>query len=64
MSIKSLTIGKGWLHYNGTGFSLARVMERLFSSVKMDIPVGYQDQTGFHPGVKPQEKETKFPSEW
>ena len=64
MTNKSLTIGKGWLHYEGVGFNFAGIMEKLRSAVKVHIPVGYQDETGFHLGVKPVEKETHFPTEW
>ena len=64
MSIKSLSLGKGWLHYNGVGFNFAHMLEKLRSAVKMDIAVGYQDETGFHSGIKPAQKETSFPSEW
>jgi len=28
------------------------------------IPTGYQDERGFHLGVKPPEKEIKWPSFW
>lgn len=28
------------------------------------VPVGYQDETGFHLGVKPPEAEVKWPPVW
>jgi len=33
-------------------------------AVRIEIPIGYQDETGFHMGVKPAEKESKWPSVW
>jgi len=30
----------------------------------LTIPVGYQDETGFHRGVKPAEKEINWPPVW
>jgi hypothetical protein len=40
------------------------VVTRLRIAVKLDIPVGYQDETGFHLGVKPAEYEIKWPPVW
>jgi hypothetical protein len=63
MTIKSLNIGKGWLHYTGIGISFNGIMSKLRSAVEAHIPVGYQDETGFHRGVKPAGKDVSFPSE-
>jgi len=64
MTHKELTMGKGWLHYQGVGFDFAGIVEKFRTLVKVNVPVGYQDETGFHMGVEPVKKEVKFPTEW
>jgi len=56
-------MGKGWLHYQGVGFDFAGIVEKFRSLAKVNVPVGYQDETGFHTGAAPRENEVKFPSE-
>ncbi len=34
------------------------------NAVKFEIPTVYQDETGFHTGVKADEKEIKWPTTW
>ena len=43
---------------------LAGILARLRAAVKFEVPVGYQDETGFHYGRKPARKNTKFPPVW
>jgi hypothetical protein len=38
------------------------IIAKLRNAVRFDIPIGYQDEAGFHFGVKPVEKEIKWPS--
>jgi hypothetical protein len=40
------------------------IIARLRNAISIEIPIGYQDETGFHMGVKPVEKEIKWPSVW
>jgi hypothetical protein len=40
------------------------IIAKLRNTVRIDIPTGYQDETGFHLGVKPAEKEIRWPSVW
>jgi len=63
MTNKDLTMGKGWLHYEGVGFSFSALVEKFRTAVKLNVPVGYQDETGFHFGEEPVRKEVKFPSD-
>jgi len=35
------------------------IVAKLRKAIRIEIPVGYQDKTGFHAGVKPAEKEIK-----
>ena len=54
---------KPWSHAAG-GFSPAGIIAKLRNAVKNHIPVGYQDETGFHYGDKPVDKEAKWPQVW
>ena len=55
---------KPWSHNGTFGFSPAGLIAKLRNAVKISIPVGYQDETGFHSGVKTTDKEAKWPSIW
>lgn len=61
---QTMTVNKAWFHTGMSGFSPAGLIARLKNAVKLDIPVGYQDETGFHAGVKADEKESKWPATW
>jgi len=52
---------KPWSH-GSIGFSPAGIIAKLRNMVKIEIQVGYQDEAGFHYGVKSADKETKWPS--
>jgi len=60
----TMTINKAWFHIGFSGFSPAGFVARLKNAVKFDIPTGYQDETGFHFGVKTDEKDIKWPASW
>jgi hypothetical protein len=38
---------------------MERIVAKLWKAIRIEIPIGYQDETGFHTGVKPAEKEVK-----
>jgi hypothetical protein len=57
-------VNKTWFHNGVSGFSLAALMTRLKNAIKLEIPAGYQDETGFHTGVKADEKDLKRPATW
>jgi hypothetical protein len=61
---QTMTINKGLHHAALFSFSPAALIARLKNAVKLDIPVGYQDESGFHTGVKADEKEIKWPANW
>jgi hypothetical protein len=46
------------------GAMIHGIVAKMRNAVRIDIPIGYQDETGFHMGVKPAEKEIKWPSVW
>jgi hypothetical protein len=60
----TMTLNKPVFHPALSGFSPAALFARLKNAIKLDIPVGYQDETGFHTGVKADEKEAKWPTTW
>jgi hypothetical protein len=35
------------------------IIAKLRKAIRIEIPIGYQDETGFHKGVKPTETEVK-----
>ena len=61
---QTMTMNKPLLHSGASSFSPAGLIARLKNAIKFDIPVGYQDETGFHAGVKREEKEIKWPAVW
>ena len=50
---------KPWSHIGNFGFSPAGLIAKLRNIVKIEIPVGYQDESGFHYGAKSANKEAK-----
>jgi hypothetical protein len=59
-----MTVNKPWFQAGTSSFSPAALIARLKNAVKFEIPTGYQDETGFHAGVKADEKEIKWPATW
>ena len=59
-----MTINKAWFPAGISGFSPVGIIARLKNAVKIEIPTGYQDETGFHVGVKAADKDIKWPATW
>jgi hypothetical protein len=55
---------KTWLPSETIGFSPVGIITKLWNAVKLEIPVGYQDEAGFHSGVKPSKTESLWPPVW
>jgi len=49
---------------DSVGFSFASLIAKLRRAVNIEIPVGYQDETGFHIGVESAAEKTKWPTAW
>jgi hypothetical protein len=64
MAYKQTSMGHKTLVYSGVGFPLQGLLAKLLNAVKISIPVGYQDENGFHYGVKQVGKQTEWPSNW
>lgn len=50
---------KTWTNTGSISLSPASLMAKLRNLVKLDIPVGYQDENGFHYGTKSVAKGAK-----
>ena len=50
--------------YSGVGFPFQGLLARMKNAVKSNITVGYQDESGFHTGVKREDKQAKWPATW
>jgi hypothetical protein len=59
-----MTANKAWSGAGSSGFSPASFVTWLKKAVKLEIPVGYQDESGFHTGLKADEKVSKWPATW
>jgi len=46
------------------GSMLRGIIATVRNAVRFEIPIGYQDEAGFHTGVKPAEKGIKWPPVW
>jgi len=46
------------------GLMFHGIIAKLRNAMRFEVPVGYQDETGFHMGVKSAEKEVKWPPVW
>jgi hypothetical protein len=50
------------LHYIGPiGLLLHELAAKLKRAINIEASIGYQDETGFHMGVKPAERKMKWP---
>jgi hypothetical protein len=55
----STTMETPWLHKGSFGSHLHEVFVKLRKVIKVEIPTGYQDESGFHFGVNPAEKKPR-----
>jgi hypothetical protein len=59
---QAIVTHKPWSQTGNMSFSPTGIIAKLRNMVKLDVPVGYQDETGFHYGVKTADKEAQWPS--
>ncbi len=55
---------KAWEHTGVPAIPFAGFFAKLKSAVKFNIPVGYQDESGFHLGVQPDRQQVQWPATW
>ena len=61
MQKQAITIHKAWPH---PGLFEQRIHEfytKLLKAISFQIPVGYQDEAGFHEGLQPAKKDIQWP---
>ena len=62
---KNAAIVRGSLPETASFGSMFRgIVSKAWSVIRIDIPIGYQDETGFHTGVKPAQREINWPPVW
>lgn len=44
--------------------AFAAIVAKVRAAIEAQAPIGYQDETGFHTGVKPRDTEAAGMSEW
>lgn len=59
-----MTMDKVWEHNGVSAIPFAGIVAKLKNAVKNRIPVGYQDESGFHTGVKPDSDNVQWPATW
>jgi hypothetical protein len=65
MTIKHTIAGhKTWEYLGHHSFSPTEMLGKLLKVLKFEVPVGYQDETGFHYGTKPVQTSNKWPQTW
>jgi hypothetical protein len=60
----AISMHRPWPNSVSTGLHLNGIIAKLRNVIRFQVPTGYQDELGFHMGVKPAEKEVKWPSVW
>jgi hypothetical protein len=60
----SMSVHKAWLSAGVSALSPITIIARLKNAVKLEIPIGYQDESGFHRGVQAPWKEVKCSAGW
>jgi hypothetical protein len=55
---------KPWSQTEILGFSPTGFIAKLMNTISAKIPIGYQDESGFHTGVKSVDREAGWPRFW
>jgi hypothetical protein len=64
MHKQSIALHKPSVNIGAAGLQLSGIFSRLRNALRFQIPTGYQDESGFHMGVKPAQKEIQWPQVW
>ncbi|HEX9047467.1 MAG TPA: hypothetical protein VF988_10610 [Verrucomicrobiae bacterium] len=55
---RAMTFPKTRFYAGGSSFSPAALVARLLKNLTFEIPIGYQDESGFHYGEEPRQKKS------
>jgi hypothetical protein len=58
---QTITIHKPLPYMVPIGLRLHELAAKLKRAINIEAPIGYQDENGFHMGVKPTERKMKWP---
>ncbi len=64
MICREIAKEKNWFDAAPRTVSLRGIVARLHDAIMSQIPIGFQDQNGFHFGVKPPQKTPDWPPFW
>jgi hypothetical protein len=64
MHKQTIVLHKPSVNIGAAGLHLSGIFARLRNVVRFQIPTGYQDETGFHTGVKAAQKDIQWPQVW
>jgi hypothetical protein len=65
MTLKHTIAGhKTWDNAGHHNFSLSEILNKFMKAIKLGVPVGYQDESGFHYGTKPASDRKNWPMVW
>ena len=60
----TMTMDNALTHVETAGIPFAGLFAKLKNAVTVRIPVGYQDESGFHAGVKTVGDDIQWPATW
>ena len=60
----AINLHKAWDSQPAAGFTVASLIARFKKIVSFEIPIGYQDENGFHYGAEPKQEEFAWPEKW
>jgi hypothetical protein len=60
----TITMNKPWPAAASTGLHFHAIIAKLRNAVRIQIPTAYQDESGFHMGVKSTGKDMQWPPVW
>lgn len=61
---QTMTMNKARFHTGTSRFAPTALVVRLMAALKWEIPLGYEDETGFHLGVQAEVNEIKNEIKW
>jgi hypothetical protein len=57
----AIAMSKPWSHTGSFGAHLHEIIAKLKHAIEIQIPTGYEDETGFHFGTEPVREKLESP---